>query len=171
MNLVKHGARMIAFQALAAVTLLGSAGYSAETTDNTCPNLSGAYTCKSEGKDVALSLSQETVNNQTIYTLTEDNQSTQLPSDNVEYKIDDKANHLTGTARFVCENQSFNAYLKGQRSDNAGKLVESWDLVQGLSLDNAKNLVVRLTGHAMQKGITQPVNEANTCVRNTNSVK
>ncbi len=143
--------------------------YAAVGTPATCPILTGSYLCKSEGKDVTLILAQEIVNNQTIYTLTEDNQSTQLPSDNVEYKIDDKANNITGTARFVCEHQSFNSYLKGQRTDGTAKVIESWDLVQGLSLDGVKNLSVHVKGSSMSQGVTKPVDDLSSCLRTASS--
>ncbi len=135
-----------------------------------CPDLTGTYTCKSnDGKDASLSIAMETINNQTVYTLTQDNQATQLPTDNVEYKIEDKANNITGTVRFVCEASAFNQYLKGQKTDGTTTVVQTWDLEQSISLaaDATKSLTVGVKGTMTDHGKANPVAQTSTCPRAT----
>jgi hypothetical protein len=142
------------------------ATFFAASTAFACPDLSGTYVCQGQNGLENLTIEQEVVNQMTIYTLTDSQGTQQLPTDNVVYPVEDAASNLTGSARFACEGDTFNSYLKGSVTAADKKtVVESWDVVQSLKLDESKNLITSLTGTVLQNGTTHPLNSSGTCAR------
>lgn len=131
-----------------------------------CPNLTGSFLCSDDGMgNEKISISQEVVNGVTTYTITDRDGTYQLPTDNVEYPIDDPSQNMKGSVRFVCEGDSFNMYQKGEVTDGANKIIQSWSLLRGVRIDANNNLAMSLTGTWAENGQKYPVDESGVCQR------
>jgi hypothetical protein len=141
----------------AVLIIISASTFAAEPAPAACPDLTGTYACKDEkGLLSKIAISQEIVNGQTIYTTVQDGNSTQSPTDNYPYPINDVQNNVSGLARFSCAAASFISDMKGQKTNAKKTVIASWEVKQILSLTANGDLQMQVQGYVTAQGKTTP---------------
>jgi hypothetical protein len=131
-----------------------------------CPDLTGTYTCtNSQGASTTLTITQETIAGNTIFTFTENGETSHLPSDNAEYPFENHQNNTSGSARFYCDQKGFHSRIRGERRGAKNQPEESWDITQSISRNENGDLVTSTQGSVSLVGVKNEIHEQSSCRR------
>lgn len=133
-----------------------------------CPNLTGTFSCTSDGQTQAVAISQVEVNGVTTYTLKNPadpaDQGGSLPADNNTYQIQDSEDFKNGTIRGWCEADAFKIEQTGQYYDQGQHIGDVQATIAMSLVDN--NLSQVTTGTFKTGSGDYPINQTMSCVRN-----
>jgi hypothetical protein len=129
-----------------------------------CPDLTGTYACtNNQGASQNLTITQETIAGNTIYTFEENGEVSHLPSDNTEYPFENRQNNTSGSARFYCDQTGFHSRIQGSRRNGPKQPVETWDITQSMSRRENGDIVTRTHGYVSLADKKNVIEEQGSC--------
>jgi microcystin-dependent protein len=107
-----------------------------------CPDLSGTYVCTQDGQSSEMSVSQTGADLSTVYTVSENGESSSIPADGKTYTSTSKEDDgiFTQSTTATCSADALNLAVNVKVTDQAGNQMASVNANAVISLDASKNL-------------------------------